>query len=304
MSLIQPQAPQWQPDQGSSYESVQWVQPVQGAVWRPGDVIIPKTVGSNTQPNPNGSLAALPGPLLSLVTTGISASAGAPQQDYYGIVSYIGAASIESLTSQPFVINCPAGYLPTVSVSATGAPGAATSFATYLATVPTFYVQQANNTALGATFTAANPLTNAVGYANAATNVSGSIVGIAKEDSSRFFAGFPGGSQQTGARSLFGASPDYQALDFKVPITKCQNGVFIMPLLQPYYSGLNNTTAGLSIDTGATFTPNGTNFWLVDTAQSNKVVTILRRASSGSVVEQDGDVGALVFVRFIPSTLA
>ncbi len=310
MSLVIPSKPQFAP---SSFDGATgqllWVAPGQNLVWNDGDILTNITVGTIYNPNPNGSLAALPGPVLGVnLTLGVSASAGAPAQDYFGIVSFAGAALIESLASADFIISAPAGYLPTVLVTSTAAPAGATGFFVYLGTIPGTYFQQNHaETALDSTYTAANPLTNDIGAGPAAAGTSTGIIGLANEQSTNFYAGFPGGSASAGPRSLFGASqsmaPGWDNDGFKLPVLGLATGYVAMNLLQPYYPSMDNALAvGINIDNGNTFLTGGTGFYIVDSTQT-ACATVIRRLSQNPGVEANGDVGARVLVKFYSSAL-
>lgn len=308
MGIIVPSAPQWAMEAG--YASVDTIQvtPDENAFWREGDILTTGTTGTIASPNPNGALSALPGPAVgtSLVTLGITPSANKPAQDYYGILTFIGAANIESQASAPFIISCPFGYLPTISVSATGAPAAATDFGVYLGTIPGQYFRQSIATALGGTYTGTNPLTNHTGVVRAGAGISAGIIGMADCNSDRFYAGYPGGSQQTSARSLFGASqamsPGWDNNAFQLPVTKLAIGYVVMNLLQPWYDSLQNSAAGLNIDTGNTFVAGGTNFFIVDNTQTACLTIVKRMYQNG--YGNIGDIGARVLCKFYPAALA
>src|ERR1700691_5869771 len=209
MSLVIPSKPQYA---GVAYDSsageLLWGAPRPNLVFNDGDILTNVTVGTLDNPAPAGALAAAAGPVLGYnLTLGVAASAGAPAQDYYGVASFTNGSTTESLASLDFVVSAPAGYLPTVLVTAVGAPAGATDFYAYLGVLPTVYWRQnIGGTALGTTFTAANPLANSFGAGPAPAGTSTGILGVANEQSTNFYAGFPGGSAMAGPRSLFGAS--------------------------------------------------------------------------------------------------
>jgi hypothetical protein len=311
LSLIIPSKPAYS---GVPYDSsageLRWLSALQlqGAVWNDGDFLANVTVGTLDNPTPNGSIATALGPVLNFnLFLGVTASAGAPAQDYYGVASFTDG-SIESLASLDFTISAPAGFLPTVLVTSTGAPVGATKFYAYLGTVPTVYWRQnIGGTNLGTTFTAANPLANAFGPNAAPAGTSTGILGIANEPSDAYFAGFPGGSASAGLRSLVGASqamaPGWDNDAFKTPVLKLQSAIIAINLLQPYFPSMDNSlSVGLNIDTTNTFIPNGTGFYIVDSTQT-ACATVLGRAHQNIGVELNGDVGARVLVRFFPSAL-
>jgi hypothetical protein len=286
-----------------------WLAPAQNQVWNDGDILTNVTVGVLDNPTPNGALAAAAGPVLNFnLFLGVAASAGAPAQDYYGVASFTGAAGTESLASLDFVVSAPAGFLPTVLVTAVGAPAGATGFYAYLGVLPTVYWRQnIGATALGVTFTAANPLTNSFGAAAAPAGTSTGILGMANEQSTNFYAGFPGGSASAGPRSLFGASqsmaPGWDNDGFKLPVLKLQSALIAINLLQPYYPSMDNSlSVGINIDSTNTFIPNGTGFYIVDSTQT-ACATVIKRVIQNPGVEANGDVGARVLVKFFPSSL-
>lgn len=312
MSLIIPSKPQYS---GVPYDSsageLRWLSSLQlqGAVWNDGDFLANVTRGVLDNPTPNGALAAALAPVLNYnLFLGVVASAGAPAQDYYGVASYTGAAGTESLASLDFVVSAPAGFLPTVLVTAVGAPAGATGFYAYLGTLPTVYwLQNIGGTALGTIFTPTNPLTNAFGPNAAPAGTSTGILGMANEPSDAYFAGFPGGSASAGIRALVGASqamaPGWDNDGFKTPVLKLQSAIIAINLLQPYYPSMDNSLAvGLNIDNTNTFIPNGTGFYIADSTQT-ACATVLGRAHQNIGVELNGDVGARVLVRFFPAAL-
>jgi hypothetical protein len=281
---------------------------LQGAVWNDGDFLANVTRGTLLNPAPNGALALALAPVLNFnLFTGVVASAGAPAQDYYGVASFTDGTA-ESLTSLDFTISAPAGFLPTVLVTAVGAPAGATDFYYYLGTMPTVYWRQnIGGTALGTVATATNPLTNAFGPNAAPVGVSTGILGMANEASDHYFAGFPGGSAAAGDRSLVGASqamaPGWDNDAFKTPVLKLQSAIIAINLLQPYYPSMDNSqTVGLNIDSTGAFIPNGTGFYIADTTQT-ACATILARAHQNIGVEANGDVGARVLVKFFSAAL-
>jgi hypothetical protein len=307
--IIIPSTPQWQAEAGISAPLGVQLIADENAYWRDGDILTLGVTGTITAPNPNGSLATAAGPLDIFITRGQSASANIPAQDWFGYVTYEGAANIESQISNMFVISTPFGFVPTVSVSATGAPAGATDFGVFLGVTPASIVRQsaAAGVALGATFTGTNPLTNHAGTVRAATGASTNLVGLADCDSDAIFNAAPGGSQATGKRGLFGATqsyaPGWDNSGFAAPVIKLQRGLFVFNLLQPYFAALNGSTAGIAIDTTNTFITGGTKFFIVDNTQT-ACLTILRRLVSKPATEQDGDIGARVLVRFTPAALA
>lgn len=307
-SIFIPKTPQWKAVPGIGTQTLVQLIPDENAAWRDGDILTTGVTGTITSPAPVGSLSTAIGPVLGTnLTVSYSASANKPAQDYFGVVNYSDAGNtIQSQTSDEFIISAPFGFVPTVTVTTVGAPALATNFRTYLGVIPNVYSFQGTTT-LGSTFTGANPLTNHTGTVRAATGASTNLVGMAASDSDVFFAGFPGTSAQTGKRSLFGSSqamaPGWDNDAFALPVCKLQVGTFVMNLLQPYYPTLNGTTAGIAIDTGNTFIVGGTNFFIVDNTQT-ACLTIIRRVLSNPGVEANGDTGARVEVAFTPAALA
>ena len=288
--------------------------PVPGAVWRRGAVLVQQTtgtVGQTTLPAPQGSMAALNGPAASAVTFGTATTAGAPGGTYYVVVTYT-ATTNESLPSQEFVTNVLPGQTPTITVASAGAPGAATNFAAYVSFLPGFEVLQQGSkttTALGAAFTVPNPLTNYQGVNGAATNAAGasgaSIVGIAENDSNEIFFSGTGGSIGVGNQSLLGATQSLPPLlPLEVPLAYVASAagagaVFEFSLRQTiaWSPTLVGTQVGLYLDATS-------GFYVMDTAQSNKVAYIKQSADGApinSVTGTVGDYGKRVQIIFLPS---
>lgn len=269
------------------------------STWKRGDILRVVTTGSAANPyvgasgttfNPAAGTPTL-GPALAAgqgafniissstsivsgaVTVAATASASAPALTYFCIVTYTFTAN-ESLGSQEFIINCPAGLVPTVSVSATGAPASTTNFALYVSLLPGYEIlQQATKTttATGAAFTIPFPLTNDVGLQQAATNASTAFFGMAIDDqNAQFFSGV-GGSGQVGNQSLFGATMTQAPLTATEAmlnyVYKLQGLQLEMSLVQAWNPILAGTTAGLTLDPT-------TGFYVADTSQGNKVMTI------------------------------
>jgi hypothetical protein len=255
------------------------------------------------------TLATAAAPAASAVTLGTSASAGAPAATYYSVVTY-SASGAQSVPSQVFIQNVAAGNLPTIVVASAGAPAAADHFVVYMGLSPgSLSMQQAalTTTALGATFTAANPLTNSVGWNRSVTNPSANIVGLACDASNENFFDGTGGSFNVGPGSRLGADTSVP------PLTPFEaQGAYVIGLgggttiemnlinTTAYYPSLLGTTAGIALDST-------TGFFIVDPAQSNKTVTIVGQrdgvyigpTSPGTV----GDLGARVIVQFTSGLL-
>jgi hypothetical protein len=292
------------------------VNPAQNAVWRRGDILVQSTTGTIALPpggatGGSGSLAGTAGPATSTITLGTSASATAPALTYYGVVTYDATGPIESLPSSIFVINCAAGFLPTVSVAAAGAPAAATGFRTYLGLLPDYLASQiaVPGTTLGTTFTAANPLTNYAGAARGATNLSGNILGMAICASNEtYFDGYGGSFTAGNPSSRLGATnqlppltPDEAPLGYVVTLGA---GTILEMSLHANSGGwgplLVGTQFGLTLD--AT-----TGWFTVDTTQTNKVGYIVGQRPGVYIGPTQsgnpGDYGVRVDVQFISTTL-
>jgi hypothetical protein len=322
--------PQWIATGGIESPQIQQVYPAQTAAWRTGDLVINVITGTITTPtggtatsftNATGantlgpSLGPTPVPFNITGATGITqgvvtvtgvASAGAPAQTLFGVVSYTITATTESQVSVPFIINTIAGFLPTVNVSATGAPAGATSYAVYLGYQPNTWYRQSAVTALGTGTATTYPLTNSVGINKAAAGVSTGILGMADCDSDAYYGGIlgatAGGSQNTGKRSLFGAtqsfSPGWTNDPFALPITKLQSGIIELNLVQAFYPSLVNTAVGFNIDPVT-----NTGYFVADTTQTAAgIITDIAYGPSyrGNV----GDVGARVRVRLNAAAVA
>jgi hypothetical protein len=251
-------------------------------------------------------MATLAGPPASAVTLGSSASAGAPGGTYYVQVTYTATAN-ESLPSQEFIYNALPGYVLTTTVSGTGAPAAATSWAAYVSFVSGYEALQQStktSTSLGNPYTVNNPLTNSTGVAGAATNASGSLVGIANTDSNEIFFSGTGGSITVGNQSLLGATssvPPLLPLDVQLLyVTKLTGGSvweFSLRNTIIWSPTLIGSAVGIYLDPT-------TGFYTMDTAQSNKVATIISdvwgvEAQVGYV----GDTGKRVQVQFTSSAV-
>lgn len=279
--------------------------PAQNALWRRGDILAQVTTGTLTNPNPNGSLATdVP---TAAVTIGSTASAGAPAQFYYAFYTYIGSSSIESLPSAEFPVAVAAGTKGTITVPSAGAPSGATDFALYVGLVPGGEWQQVASTALGSAATIPYPLTNSVGLNRAATDASANIAGLALDDFDVTYAPTPPNAAQVSNRSIFGvdmtAPPVGYLEQYEGFFVKAGNQTFEMSLLQPYYTSLLQTTAGLYYS--STY-----NAFAVDTSQSNKILTIVGKSygsqnpNYGEPLGNVGDSGARVLVRFNSGYLA
>ena len=268
--------------------------------FRRGDMLLLTTTGTIVAPSGGKSsggtsLAAVAGPALAAgqgifniissstsitsgaVTVTASASAAAPAQTFFCILTYTNTSnSNESLSSQEFIIYCPAGLLPSVNVASSGAPSGAATFALYVSLYPGYEaLQQATiyTTSLGSAFQIPNPLTNSIGLARAATNPSTGIFGMAVDDSNALFFNGVGGAGTIGNQSLFGATMTQQPLTandaFLNEVYKMQNQQIEISLLQPWSPALQGAAvAGLTLDPTS-------GFFIADTSQSNKILNIL-----------------------------
>lgn len=284
------------------------VLPAQNASFRRGDLVVQSTTGSITNPPSVGSgagLASAAAPAASAVTIVNHAVTGAAAQTYYIKVTYT-ATGQETVASQEFVQNCPAGYVPGVTVAAAGAPAAATNFAAYVGILPgTEALQQATKTttALGTEFDCAYPLTNSIGANRGATNLSSNILGLALADSSANYFGGVGGSFMGGQPgTLLGTTntipplaPTDAYYNYVVGLGNGQLVEFSLNQNTAYQNNLLGSTAGLTLDSTS-------GIWTVDPTQSNKIFTItdfrqgvaIGPTSSGSV----GDLGVRIIGYF------
>jgi hypothetical protein len=248
----------------------------QNAAFKAGDFLALVTTGTIVNPNPNGSIAAAPGPIMpnvigSPVTITNVATAGAVAQTYYIILTYVGAAAIESQPSQEYLFSSPAGYTPSVVVTSVGAPVGATGTAEYVGLLPGSEAQQAASTNFTVTFTLPATLANYQGVNQATTNQAANIVGLALHGSDAVWATGVGGSSTAGAnRNLLGVTANPPPIgdpgNFGVVVVKLrQSQPLVMSLVQPFYN--NITAVGLLLDTVS-------GKFVLDTTQSNKIFTI------------------------------
>ena len=290
------------------------VSPAQDQTWNRGDILGLETVGTIVAPPGvgTGALASAAGPLASAVTITNAATAGAQPHTYFIELTYT-ATSAESAVSQLFVQNCPAGYTPSVTVASAGAPAGATDFAAYIGLSPTsLALQQATKTttALGSAYVATSPLTNYTGAFRVATNVASNIAGIAIDDSGALlFGGYSGSFTAGTVTSLFGSSNSMQPLmATDAPLNMINglgNGAQIEMNLNTasgaFTQALISQTAGITLDPA-------TNFYTVDTTQSNKVCRIVDARQGvyiGPTASSDSSgLGTRVIVSFLPSVLA
>lgn len=301
------------------------IPPQELAVWRRGDIVVSQTSGTITVPpgNGTGTLTGVAGPitpaqaaasyptLTSPVTVTQNASAGAPLITYFCQVTYALTGGNESQPSPVFIVNTPPGFLPTISVSATGAPATATSYNLYAGTVPSYLSKQnAAIVAFGTGTALTNPLTNTAGAVRGATNLAGSIYGLAVHGSQEnYFDGYAGSGYAGSPSSRLGSSNSMAPLMATEAPLSYVFGLGFGQLVEfslntasgAYSPYLINTTAGLTLD--AT-----TGFFTVDTTQANKVCTIVDSRPGvyiGPTAQNDGTgLGARVIVEFSSSALA
>lgn len=308
MALTAPIQPfKWKPDGGSTgtplighYNTYQGTGGSAFPYWRNGNVLVITTLGTITTPNPRGSLVNFNGPVaitnaasLSVVTVGTSAVAGAPARTYWLAVTYSDGGADESQVSQLLPFGCPAGFVPTVSVAATGAPAAATDFNVYAGLFPRIEFLQVANTALGATATLAYPLTN---YTGLAPSVAGSATNIVGFAASAFDQVFDPLSAFPGRRSPYGATMSTDPLmgtNALWPVEKCQSGTFELNLIQPF-AGQIGSAVGLNIDAVS-----GLPVW--DTTQTQ--VAVISGFANGQFQGGLGVAYSRVYARFLPTVL-
>ena len=201
--------------------------------------------------------------------TGV-ASASAPAMTYFVIVTAtITTGSNETASSQEFIINCAAGFVPAINILATTgtipAPPGAVTWAAYVGLFPGYEaLQQATKytTAIGTAFTIPFPLTNNMGLSAAASNANAALFGMAVDDSDAVFFSGVGGSLNVGNQSLFGATMTQAPLTaseaFYRYVYKLQNQLLEMSLVQAWSPALAGTNAGITLDPT-------TGFYVVDT---------------------------------------
>lgn len=236
--------------------------PAPGAAFREGDILAVTTTGTILTPSPSGSSttalgAASAGPAASAVTFGSTTTSGAPAQAYYIVVTYT-AAGLESQPSQEFVVYSAAGKTPTVTVAVAGEPTNTTNFATYVGIYPGSEALQdttRTTTATGSAFTIPWPFTNFTGVNRAASNVNSKIVGIALHDSAELYSsGIGGAGTSGGPANVLGTWSNPPPLGQPDPLqdlvaSLIAPAVIEISLKQPYYTSLNGTTAGFTLDT-------------------------------------------------------
>lgn len=241
----------------------------------PTGTIVTPSGGAGTTYNP--SAGAIAGPQLAggqgafnvinaatsitsgcIQITGV-ASATAPALTYYVIVTAtITTGSNETASSQEFIINCAAGFVPAVNVITTGTvqpPAGAVTYAVYVGLFPGYEaLQQATKytTAIGTAFTIPFPLTNNMGLSAAASNANAHLFGMAVDDSDGVFYNGSGGAASVGNQSLFGSSMTQGPLTgneaFFRYVYKLQNQLLEMSLIQAWSPALAGTAAGITLD--------------------------------------------------------
>jgi len=259
------------------------------------------TVAGNLTPGPSLGTSPIPFQIVTSstsivqgVVTVTATASGAPNvpYTYYCIVTYTKTGA-ESLTSQEFIINCPANLLPIVAVSATGEPSGATNWALYAGIYPNGEVlQQATRTttATGSSYTFANPLTNNVGANQAVSNVNANILGIALSDSAAVYALGVGGSSAAGGYNqtlgiwanppALGSSPE--AL-YGYVASLANNAPFEISLKQAWYPALIGNAIGLTLD--------ATTGWFIADTGATGVGNITEKTTGAGLFGVVDDVG-------------
>lgn len=265
--------------------------PAPSAAFREGDVLKVTTVGTILTPTPGGAgnFGTNAGPATSAITFGSASTSGAPAQAYYIVVTYT-ATSKESLPSAEYVVFAPAGTTPTVTVAVAGAPTGTTNFATYVGLYPGSEALQdttTTTTATGSAFTIPWPFTNSKGVNRAASNVNSSIAGLALHDSAAIFQSGIGGSGTAGGPgNLLGYWVNPPPLGPPDPLqdlvaSLMSPAIIEISLKQPYYTALNGTTCGFTLDTSQ----QAAGIFIADTTATT-ALTIL-----GAIGGAESDVG-------------
>lgn len=202
------------------------------------------------------------------------------------------ATAKESPVSAEFIQNCPAGFVPQVTVASAGAPAGATNYAVYASVMEgAETLQQATKTttALGANFTLPNPLINPSGITRAASNANSGIAGLTLHDSGALYATGVGGSNTAGGINqllgTWGNPPPLGGFDaaqaLVVPLILSQ--AVEISLKQPWTSGLSGSQAGLTLDTSQ----QAAGVFIADTT-ATACLTILERLDLGGAVNDTG----------------
>ncbi len=308
MAIMPVQPPKWKADGGSTgVPQVKHTFINQGTgganyrSWLNGQFLVQGLSGAITTPNPNGSLALIPGPITftnSAQTTQVIvtqvAAAGAPSQSYYIAVSYVGAGAIESLTSPLLPVVSPAGFVPSVEVIALGAPAGATGFNVYAGLFPRIWYRQTVATALGVTSNLAYPLTNYTGAQPIVAGSSANILGLALCYSDQIIDPL---SAAPGRRTPYGATMSTAPLmpdNAVLPYARAGYGTFELNLVQAYASGLVGVAIGLNIDALT-----GLPVW--DTTQTQ--CAVITEQAFGQYQGVGGDTFARVYGRFLTTAV-
>jgi len=274
------------------------------AVFHAGDFLQLITVGSLVYLTPAGSGLAFSPVVVPTIANSSSGTAG--KVVLYGFYVYTdGSTANQSLPSPWFQFVVPAATVSTITVPAAGAPSWATDFDVYLGYNPYQAWQQTTGTALGSAATVPNPLTNYQGAGRSANNPSANILGLAMDDWDVLYQSGPP-IDQTSNKLLFGG--DVTALDpeqYQVKFAKLGGSPsqrFVISLLQAYSSGSQFATAGIVYSTTQ-------GVFYLDTAQSNKIVTIVDTDDNldnwpASQPFDTGLVGAQVIAAFNSGVLA
>jgi hypothetical protein len=301
--------PQWVAEGGITGPRTIQGFPAPNALWRSGDFLALTTNGTITNPTASGassavvgpSLGATPGPFniatastsitqgVVTVTATASGASAAPALTYYAVVAYTSATS-QTLASAPFIITCPAGLLPLVSVSATGEPAGFTQFTLFISSTPGTYWQQGSATNTGSTVGPAYPLANMQGLNKAAAGFTTNCFGMADCDSDAQYwdMGAPANK-----RAPFGAvytlPPAWDQQSILLPVIKAQLGLFEVNLVQPWQNSLLYSNVGFNIDAN-------TGFFVADNTQSTAAT--ISAKPSGPGLGTTGDSYARVYVKF------
>jgi len=222
--------------------------------WRNGNVLKQVITGTVLTPNPNGALIGFNGPItftnaaqLANITVGTAVSATAPARTYWMAVSYTNAGNEESQPSPLLPIGVAAGFVPTVSVSAVGAPALATQFNLFAGLYPRQWFSQVRNTALAGTATIVYPLTNFTGIYPTVAGDATNLVGFAASAFDQVFdplGAFPGRREPYGATM---STDPLMGTNAIWPVESLGSGQFELNLIQSY-NGQIGAAVGLNID--------------------------------------------------------
>lgn len=294
---------------------------LQGAAYREGDLTVigetgtVKTTPSGGTTTSGTSLATTPGPspagpfqlttsastfTSNNVTIAGSASASAPAQSYYVILTYTATTGTnETLSGGEFIINAAAGVVPSINVLSAGAPASAVTFAVYAGIYEGGEIlQQATKftTALGTPFVLSSPLVNSLGLNRAPSAVLTAtvITGIALADSaSQYALGIGGAFNVGGPGNLLGAwgtPPTLGPLDpSQGLVASLTNGTPLEISLAgiAWSNALVGQSVGLALD--------ATSGYFVANTSGNAVATIINKPfGSNADVGQVGDINTRV----------